>query len=112
MTDIVDGLSFKVDSEDLPVSLERKLLFKDNQLSWQFRVENKGEADLSYQYIMHPLMPLDDMKQLDLPACDVAWDNDTKEDLPLKNADEIAAFLLDTAKGDSLIARLTALAAG
>ena len=55
-----------------PVTFSRRLEFGDRTLRWHFGVTNRGDRALPFQHVMHPLMPLDQVTSLELPAAGVA----------------------------------------
>ncbi len=74
------GLRFAVASQRLPLAFNRTMLFFDNRLSWQFEVRSEAAGPLTFQHVMHPLMPLDaiDLAALRLPDCDMVYDEISK----------------------------------
>ncbi len=57
-----------VRSQRMPVTFTRRLEFSERALMWSFRATNDGDRALPVQHVMHPLMPLDDIAKIELPA--------------------------------------------
>ena len=55
-----------------PVSFHCRLDFGERTLTWSFRVTNRGDRELPFLHVMHPLMPLDQVVSLELPVPGVA----------------------------------------
>ncbi len=74
------GLRFSVQSQKLPLSFSRTMLFSENRLTWQFAVRSQAADPLPFQHIMHPLMPLEeiDLAALRLPDCGMVYDEVSK----------------------------------
>ncbi len=75
------GLRFSVQSQKLPLSFSRTMLFSENRLTWQFAVRSQAADPLPFQHIMHPLMPLEeiDLAALRLPDCGMVYDETRKK---------------------------------
>ena len=84
--------------------------FSDNQLIWKFHVENHGSSTLCFQHVMHSLMPLGDIIDINLPGFSKIYDemNDTtrcnissdalKRELLTQNEGTASMFLLQGLK--------------
>jgi hypothetical protein len=57
-----------VASELSPLQFTRRLDFEDNRLRWSFAVENSGDTPYPVQHVMHPLMPVEEIDTIELPA--------------------------------------------
>lgn len=62
-----DSLIFTVKSKELPVIFKREMNFSKNGIIWKFEVKNEGDKTLPFQHVMHPLMPLDEVVDFELP---------------------------------------------
>lgn len=62
-----DSLIFTVKSKELPVIFKREMSFSKNGIIWKFEVKNEGDKTLPFQHVMHPLMPLDEVVDFELP---------------------------------------------
>ena len=92
-------LRFEVRSKNLPVKLTRKMDFSKDKLIWSFSVENYGEDDIPFQHVMHPLMPLKDVTNIDLPDFESIFDDINKKTLQLKGKDAAKQFILSQPSG-------------
>jgi hypothetical protein len=87
-------LVFSVDSNNLPVNFVREMCFGKNDLTWIFTVSNRSDRILPFQHVMHPLMPLADIRDMELPEFRVAFDEIARKKIDLKNAGDVRKFLL------------------
>lgn len=62
-----DSLIFTVKSKELPLIFKREMNFSKNGIIWKFEVKNEGHKTLPFQHVMHPLMPLDEVVNFELP---------------------------------------------
>lgn len=89
-----DNLTFKVNSVKLPVKLIRKMNFSKDKLIWSFSVENYGKDKIPFQHVMHPLMPLKDITNIELPDFEMVYDDIDQNTLPLKGQEPVKQFIL------------------
>ena len=94
-----DRLLFSVESEALPVVFHREMRFAENTLIWSFLVRNKSDRMLPFQHVIHPLMPLSQIKEVQLPPFDSVYDEIGQKTLNLKQPEEVRAFLADQSIG-------------
>lgn len=94
-----DRLIFTTQSEILPLSLIREMRFSQNELVWRFTVTNSGKKTLPFQHVMHPLMPLSEIRDMALPEFGLALDEIAGKDTGLKTAGAIKKFLLSRPSG-------------
>ena len=92
-------LTFEVKSKNLPVKLTRKMDFNRDKLIWSFSVENYGEDDIPFQHVMHPLMPLKDITNIELPDFELIFDDINKKVLQLEGKEEAKQFILSQPSG-------------
>jgi hypothetical protein len=96
-----DVLTFIVTSKKLPAKLTRKMNFSRDKLIWSFSVENNGKDDLPFQHVMHPLMPLKDITNIELPDYELVYDDINKKALPLEGRQSIQSFILSQPSGST-----------
>jgi len=92
-------LTFTVESSVLPVRFKRILEFGDSSLVWKFEVLNSGQNPLPFQHVIHPLMPLDDVTNIELPEFE-SVNNERGETFHLKSPGDVKKFLLNVLPGD------------
>ncbi|CAN5335562.1 hypothetical protein BH23BAC3_BH23BAC3_02760 [soil metagenome] len=92
-------LMFSVESRELPVQFKRTLEFGESSLIWKFVVINKGEKSLPFQHVIHPLMPLNDVTDIEFPEFE-SVNNDRGDEFHLKNPGGVKDFLLNVLPGD------------
>lgn len=100
-----DGrLCCSVESRVMPLSFRREMVFGDSCLDWVFSVSNKGGTPAVFQHVMHPLMPLINIKSIRLPdfsGCIQAAPSG-RSSISM-DADEAARLLLDSPDGHALM---------
>jgi len=62
-----DKLIFTTKSKELPIIVKREMQFSNDGILWKFDVKNEGDKNLPFQHVMHPLMPLDEVIDFELP---------------------------------------------
>lgn len=90
---------FFVESKELPVQFRRVLEFGESTLIWKFEVINTGDIPLPFQHVIHPLMPLNDVTDIEIPEYE-SLNNDRGEEFFLKNPGAVKDFLLNIIPGD------------
>jgi hypothetical protein len=93
-------------STDCPmprVSLSRNLQFNENILTWNFKINNLSDKPLFFLHVMHALMPVQEIKSLELPSFKQAIDENNPESPALKTPGEVVAKLLSLTKGTYLM---------
>jgi hypothetical protein len=96
-----DRLIFSVKSKVLPLLFTREMHFNETSISWKFKVANSSDQPLPFQHVIHPLMKLDDVTDLDLPAFDSIYNTITSQDMTLHDTEEVKKFLLSQSKGST-----------
>ncbi|HUU95290.1 MAG TPA: hypothetical protein VM487_06100 [Phycisphaerae bacterium] len=87
-------------SEVLPtVSFRRSMLFGDTSITWEFEVGNAGDSPVPFQHVMHPLMPLDQIADVQLPEYGSVLDENEGRALSLATPRECMDFLLGKPRG-------------
>jgi len=92
-------LIFSVNSKNLPVKFTREMHFCQNELIWTFRVRNYGKETLPFQHVMHPLMPLNKITELNFPEFKTIFDDIDQTVLNLKTPKSVSEFLLSRQPG-------------
>lgn len=93
-------LVFSVNSKILPLHFQRIMRFADSKLEWTFKVTNSGENVLPFQHIIHPLMKLNDIIEINLPSF-TSVNNEKGENIQLKNPKSVESFLLTRDIGET-----------
>lgn len=112
VTAAADQLVGVVQSQRLPIRFTRQMRFTKTRLTWYFRIENTGARAVPFLHVMHPLLPLEAVRQIDLPAFNHVWDEHTRKALPLKQPNEIDAFLKRRGHGQVSMLLVQGLAEG
>lgn len=94
-----DRLTFTVRSRGLPVLFKRELRFAENRVNWAFEVINEGDNTLPFQHVVHPLMPLDEIIAVEMPAFKSVHDEIGQKTLDLKDPEALRDFLLNQVPG-------------
>jgi hypothetical protein len=89
-----NGLVFVVKSQALPLQFTRQMLFSKSGINWVFEVLNEGDKELPFQHVIHPLMPLNEVVDIDLPNFQSVYNATTNSMMELKNPAEVKTFLL------------------
>lgn len=104
-----NGLFFSVRSQVLPCLLKRELHFSKNAVSWVFEVHNEGKEVLPFQHVMHPLMPIRDIADIQLPAFATVFDNINRHTLNFKTPGALRTYLLERPIGTANMLFLQAI---
>lgn len=96
-----DTLIFQVKSHKLPVWFIRRLTLCKNRLVWSFSVENIGDKTLPFQHVMHPLMPLNTVTDIHLPAFSTVFDAIKKMNMCTKDPETVRQYLLSQPSGST-----------
>ncbi len=94
-----DRLIFTVDSENLPLNFMREMHFSDKELTWIFTVTNKDNKPYPFQHVMHPLMPLSEITDMELPEFEAVFDEIAQKRTDLTDARAVKTFLLSQPVG-------------
>jgi hypothetical protein len=94
-----EGLSFSVESQHLPVRFRRILHFSPDRLTWHFEVIHTGDFPLSFQHVMHALLPLEEIKDIGFPSFLTAWDDVGNREISFSSATEVKKFLFSSPEG-------------
>ena len=77
----------------------RTLEFQENSLNWKFEVINHTDAELPFLHVMHALMPLEEIRSIELPEFFKIIDENTSKQLDIKDPENIALSLLNLRSG-------------
>lgn len=94
-----NGLTFLVRSKLLPVVFKRKMIFTNSSIIWNFEVQNEGKGVLPFQHSMHPLVRVDEIKRIELPGFESAFDWNKNQVLNSTTPEKLRDFLLGLPKG-------------
>lgn len=93
-------LIFSVKSSALPVHFKRILEFGESNLVWRFEVTNAGDKILPFQHIMHPLIKLDDITDIQLPPFEFV-NNESGKILDLNDSGGVKNYLFSKVSGEA-----------
>lgn len=62
-----DGLAFALDGQRRPYRLERRITLAADAVELAYELRNRGDADLRYVYLFHPLFSLAEPLRMELP---------------------------------------------
>jgi hypothetical protein len=106
-------LDCRTTSAVLPtVSFRRSILFADESLTWEFEVSNAGDSPVPFQHVMHPLIPLDQIADVQLPEFESVVDENEGGVLNLATPRECMDFLLGKPRGTATMLLLQHVHAG
>ncbi len=81
------------------VSFKRILEFAGDRLIWSFEVANSSMEELAFLHVMHPLMPLDQIQSIELPAFSKCVDDINSVNLCLDSPQQLGDHLLAIPSG-------------
>jgi len=88
-----------VDCLNPRVTFKRILEFIGNRLIWQFEVENTSDMKIDFLHVMHALLPLSQIRSIELPGFAKILDDINLVVPSLKDADQVASHLLEIQSG-------------
>jgi hypothetical protein len=88
-----------VDCLNPRVTFKRILEFIGNRLIWQFEVENTSDMKVDFLHVMHALLPLSQIRSIELPGFAKILDDINLVVPSLKDADQVASHLLEIQSG-------------
>ena len=83
-----------------PVTFRRTLEFMENSISWQFEVVNLTTESLPFLHVMHGLMPLDEIGDMQFPEFKAIVDENSSDAPVFKSSRELADNLLSVKSGE------------
>jgi len=98
---MINRLSFSVRSQNLPVMFKRQLVFTDDALTWNFEVHSSGSSDIPFQHVIHPLIPLNKIKNFSLPDFESVYDAFNDKILDLHSPVDVDSYLLAKKPGSA-----------
>jgi len=81
------------------VTFSRILDFAGNKLSWFFQIENTSATKLDFLHVMHPLLPLGQIRSIELPGYSSCFDEINLHELPLKFPLQVSGHLIEVESG-------------
>jgi hypothetical protein len=84
-------------STDCPnpaVNFKRIMTFEGNRLTWRFEVLSLSPEQSVFLHVMHALLPLDKIVNLDIPECRRIINEIKSEETGLKSSEELGEYLL------------------
>ncbi len=95
----VHSLTAQTRSRVLPIIFRRTMVFAERSLNWQFELINESQRPLPYLHVMHALLPLDRITDVQLPEFEELFDEMADKLLPAQSSPDVAAGLLATPPG-------------
>lgn len=95
-----DKIVFSVESEGLPIIFKRTMHFRNSQLYWSFEVQNRGDKNLPFQHVMHPLIKLTEIKDLKLPNFS-SLNKESGEEFEFKTPKALRDYVLTRVEGET-----------
>jgi hypothetical protein len=92
-------LTCQVDCLNPKVVFTRTLEFQENSLKWIFEVINQTDVQLPFLHVMHALMPLEEIRSIELPGFCKIIDENTSKQLSLNYPENVAMNLLKMRSG-------------
>lgn len=97
-----DRLIFQTKSKELPVIFKREMIFSKNEIIWKFEVKNESDKLLPFQHVMHPLMPLDEIVDFEMPNFHSLYNDISNQVMAdLKNPEDLKQYLLSQKIGSA-----------
>jgi len=96
-----NSLAFSVHSDILPLTFRRRMEFTDTAITWVFEVVNEGKSVHPFQHSMHPLLNVDEMALIKVPAFQSAYDWRRRQRMKEMNPDKVCELLLACPKGST-----------
>jgi hypothetical protein len=94
-----DGIIFTTNCRQPEVIFKRILIFAGNKLTWRFEVEGMSGESAVFLHVMHPLMPLNRISKIEVPACLQVIDELRSEDMGLQGAADVIKYLWAVSSG-------------
>jgi hypothetical protein len=90
------AVTFFVKSKLLPVAFERKMSFTDSSIVWDFEVHSQGNRPVPFQHVMHPLFKPEEIRRIELPDFESAYDWTNSKVFSSADAEKISEVLLSS----------------
>jgi hypothetical protein len=94
-------LIFYVKSKALPLLFRREMHFNESGIIWKFEVINEGNKKLPFQHVMHPLINLWEIAEIELPEFDSVYDKISERTMDLKDPTAVKNFLFSQVLGST-----------
>jgi hypothetical protein len=94
-----NSLICSVDDFRTKVQFRRILYFEGNKLTWRFEVERFLVGKAVFLHVMHALLPLGQIRYLELPGCNTIFNEIKTSDTGMKNSEEVGEHLLALPRG-------------
>jgi hypothetical protein len=89
-----NSLICSTDSLQPRVNFKRILRFEGNSLTWRFEVSSLSAEHSVFLHVMHALLPVLQIKHIEIPECKKIIDEITSEETGLKSSGELGECLL------------------
>jgi hypothetical protein len=76
------------------VNFKRIMIFEGNILTWRFEVLDLSAERSAFLHVMHALLPLHKIVDLEIPACRKIYDEVNSRETGLKSSSELGEYLL------------------
>ena len=96
---MTDRIIFFVRSEKVPLSFKREIQFTDRGIVWHFEVCNLGNVEIPFLHVMHPVMQMKNIINLDLPEFDSVFDEVNCHAMDLTDPGQVRTFLFNQKTG-------------
>jgi hypothetical protein len=94
-----DCMIFSTDCLQPRVNFKRILRFEGNSLIWRFEVTSLSEERSVFLHVMHALLPLQRITDLEFPECRIIYDEINSEETGFKSIAEFGECLLAFQQG-------------
>jgi hypothetical protein len=82
------------DCHNPAVNFKRIMTFEGKRLIWRFEVTSLSTERIVFLHVMHALLQLDNIKNLEIPGCRKIFDEIKSEETGLKSSAELGEWLL------------------
>lgn len=76
------------------VNFKRIMTFEGNRLIWRFEITSLSSEQSHFLHVMHALLPLDRIIDIEIPECRKIFDENKSKDTGLKSSAELGECLL------------------
>ena len=89
-----NSLIFNTDCLKPDVNFKRILTFEKDRVVWRFEVSTQSDERSVFLHVMHALLPLNDIAELEIPECTKIIDEINSDETGLKSSAELGEYLL------------------
>ena len=100
VTQTNNGILCSIEIKEPSVRFTRSLKFTDDSVVWNFEVSNRTTKPLPFLHIMHPLMRLKEIINMELPGFVSIVDENKNVNLPLTSPSGVNIYLKLIKQGD------------